>query len=63
MKTMMVLAMGAAAFMAYAPPNALAQGGPPPMPMTAAPPPIPVTPSAQYFYNDNGTQSGPYTLD
>ena len=37
-----------------------AQATPPPLPPTLTPPPLP--PQPQFFYNNNGTPSGPFTI-
>jgi hypothetical protein len=52
-----ILAASLVAFAAFASLQAQAQLAPPPLP-----PPLP-QPSAQYYFNDNGRQTGPYTLD
>ncbi|MFI5013568.1 MAG: DUF4339 domain-containing protein [Hyphomicrobiales bacterium] len=57
------LAVGVAACVALAPVSAQAQAGPPPLPQSG-PPPLPPQPAAaQYYYNDNGKQAGPFSLD
>jgi hypothetical protein len=69
MKTVTAVALSLGALAALMPGSSLAQGGPPPlpaapppMPPSAPPPPMPA-PAAQYYYNDNGKQSGPVSAD
>jgi GYF domain 2 len=57
MRKMTILALSLVACAAFAPPRAQAQVTPPPLP-----PPM-LLPSAQYYFNDNGRQAGPFTLD
>ncbi len=62
MKRVTAVAFGLAMLGAFMPCGANAQGGPPPMP-SGGPPPMPPSASAQYYYNDNGKQAGPFTAD
>jgi hypothetical protein len=61
MKMVTAVALGLAACAAFAPVSSQAQGGPPPLP--AGPPPMPQPSGAQYYYNDNGQQAGPFSAD
>jgi GYF domain 2 len=69
MRNVTAIALGLGAMAALVPGSSLAQGAPPPMP--SAPPPMPgggappamPAAGAQYYYNDNGKQAGPFTAD
>jgi hypothetical protein len=58
MKTLTAAALSLSMLAALAPVSAHAQAGPPPLP------PMPAAPAgAQYYYNDNGKQAGPFSAD
>ncbi len=61
MKRVTAVALSLAVLAAFAPGASRAQGGPPPLP--AGPPPMPQPSGAQYYYNDNGKQAGPFSLE
>jgi hypothetical protein len=67
MQKVTAAALGLGALALALPGSSLAQSGPPPLPsappaMPSAPPPMPPAPAgAQYYYNDNGQQAGPFS--